>query len=133
MPGQVAAYSHFGITLKNDRWSWSGRTPDGSRVILTLWKDEIDYSSKPPMCNYFGHPKLSQWLNRAGNHERIENLKWARDHCGGLFGIVIATAVDVSAEPRKIADAYPTTLRMRLVEFNEETGEFSAELVERNV
>jgi hypothetical protein len=111
MVGQVAAFAHFGITLKNDRWSWSGRSPDG-KVVLTIWRDEIDNKSKPPRCNFFGHPRLSQWRNRPGNHERIENLKWAREHCDGLFGLVLVSAVDLNAEPRKVAEAYPTKLTM---------------------
>jgi len=130
MPGQVAAYAHFGITLKNERWSWSGRTPDGSKVVLSIWRDEIDYKSRPPKCDYFGHSRLSIWIDKPGNRERIDNLIWARDHCGGLFGVVIASAVNPNAEPRKIAEAYSTNLTMRLLDLDERTAEFIAEMVE---
>ena len=130
MPGQVEAYRHFGITLRNDRWSWSGKTRDGTCVVLTLWKDEIDYSSRPPKISCFGNPRLVKRKDRPGNRERIENLKWARDHCGGRFGVVIATAVDREAQPRRISEAYPTRLLMRIIDFNEDTGEFSAEVTQ---
>ena len=55
-------------------------------------------------------------------------LEWARDHCDGKFGVVIATAKDTTARTREIAEAYPTKMMMRLTALNEETGEFSAEL-----
>jgi hypothetical protein len=54
--------------------------------------------------------------------ERIENLIWARDHCEGLFNVIIAVPVD-----RGIAEAFPhDRLIMRLVQLNEQTGEFLA-------
>lgn len=69
-------------------------------------------------------------MKQPGNRERIENLKWARDHCDGLFAVVLLSAVDVNAEPREVAEAYPTKLTMRLIELNAKTGEFSAEVVD---
>jgi hypothetical protein len=60
--------------LKNDQWSWSGVSSDGKVVVLTIWKDEMNYKSKPPSYNLFGHPSLSDWQDRPGNRERIENL-----------------------------------------------------------
>ena len=129
MPGQVAAYASFGATLTNERWSWSARSSDG-QVVLTLWKDEFNYKTVPASYDVRGHPRLSEWTNRPGNRERIENLKWARDHTGGKFRVVIATAVDEGASPRKIANAFAQPkMVMRLVELNEATGEFLAELV----
>ena len=125
MAGTVKAYKHFGITLKNERWSWSGRAPDG-RVAVTIWKDLL--KGKPLKYNMFGDPKLSLWKGRPGNLERIEHLKWAMHKRDGLFHVVMATAVDVSAEPRSAAEAYPTKLIMKLTALDEESGEFSAEV-----
>ena len=124
MSGKVQDYTHFGVTLKNEQWSWSGRTPDG-RVVLSIWKDQIDYRTKPPRYNLFDHPRLSVWIDKPGNHERIENLKWARDKCEGKFHVVIITAKNTTVEPRKIDEAYPTKLIMRLSDFDENTGEFT--------
>jgi hypothetical protein len=42
-----------------------------------------------------------------GNGERIENLKWARDHCNGRMYVVIIVAENVNAQPRKIAESPP--------------------------
>jgi hypothetical protein len=126
MTGIVKAYASFGITLTNERWSWSGRTPDKNLVVLTIWRDEIDYKQKPPTFSNVGHPKLQLWKDRNGNKERIELLKWTRDHLDGTFGVVIANAKDVNADPREATEAYSTKLKMRLGELNETTGEFTA-------
>jgi hypothetical protein len=131
MSGKVKAFAHFGVTLTNERWSWSGRAPDG-KVVLTIWKDEMNYKTKPPSCSCFGHPSLSEWMDRPGNTERIKDLKWARDHCGGEFSVVITTAKDPTARVREIDEAYPTKMIMRLTGLNEQTGEFSAEVVAQN-
>jgi hypothetical protein len=129
MSGPVAAYAHFGAVLRNPQWSWSARTKDGG-VVLTLWKDEFNYKTKPVSYDLRGHPRLSEWIGRPGNRERIENLKWARDHSRGTFRVVIATAKDDTADPRQVAEAYPQTkMIMRLTDLDEETGEFRAEIV----
>lgn len=36
MPGQVEAFAHFGVTLTNPRWSWSGLTTEGQVVATAL-------------------------------------------------------------------------------------------------
>jgi hypothetical protein len=94
---------------------------------MTFWKDQLDYSSDPISYSNFGSPTLGQWKDRLGNQERLENLKWARDHCGGLMHVVIIEAIDQSAQPREIARSFPQKrLRMKLTNLDEETGEFSA-------
>jgi len=80
MSGLVAAYARFGAVLRNPQWSWSARTANGA-VVLTLWRDEFNYQTRPASYDLRGHPRLPEWSNRPGNRERIENLKWARDHC----------------------------------------------------
>lgn len=125
-----AAFAHFGAVGKNDRWSWSARSPDGSVVVLTLWRDEFNYSTDPPTYSSFGR-KWASRENRPGNNERRDNLVWARDHCGGVFRAVIAVATDVTADPRKIASCAPSPLRFRLLELDEVSGEFLAEVVAR--
>lgn len=127
MTGLAAAFKAFGAEGKNPRWSWSARTPDGKTVVMTLWKDKIDYSSGPISYSTFGSPSLAQWTNQSGNQERIENLRWARDHCDGLMRVVIIKAVDENADRRRIAQSYPQKrMIMKLTGLNVETGEFSA-------
>ena len=75
-------------------------------------------------------PNLAEWRDRHGNRDRIRNLAHARDHCGGLFRIVWMKARDPSERVRKTVERYPDeTLQMRLVELNQQSGEFLAEEV----
>jgi hypothetical protein len=131
MSGLATAFKKAGVTAKNPRWSWSARSADGKVVVITLWKDLIDYKTRPISYSSFARENLSIWTNRPGNRERLENLRWARDHCGGLFRVVITTAKDINAEPREIQDAYyQPRMVMKLVDLNEVTGEFYAVNVE---
>jgi len=128
MSGKVKAFAHFGVKLTNEQWSWSGQAPDG-RIVLTVWKDEMNYKTNPPSCSSFGHPNLPDLIGRPGNKERTRHLQYARDHRGGLFNVVISKAKDTAANVRETEEAYATKLIMRLKDFNEQTGEFSAEVV----
>jgi hypothetical protein len=74
---------------------------------------------------------MNEWKDLPGNRERLENLIWARDHCGGRFRVVITVAEDVNARPRKIAKCFPQDkLIMQITKINEQTGEFRAEGVD---
>jgi hypothetical protein len=127
MAGKAEAFSHFGVSAKNDRWSWSARSADGKTVVVTFWKDRFDYKTNPVSYSTFGLDTLPDWIDSLGNRERIENLKWARANCDGILRVVITEAIDVRASPRQIANAYPQErLLMKLVALNEATGEFSA-------
>lgn len=127
MAGLAEAFRRAGVTLKNPRWSWSGRTRNGETVVMTLWKDLFDYRARPITYSNAGLENLAVWVDRPGNKERLENLKWARDCCDGLFRVVVVTAKDTNAEPREIEDAYyHERLIMKLVELDDQTGEFRA-------
>jgi hypothetical protein len=132
MSGKNAAFAVYGAVPRNAVWSWSARSPDGKTVALTLWKDEFDYKSRPVRYSTFGKSGRPEWADRNGNLERIENLRWARDFCDGLFRVVIVEAVDPKVSPRSIKRAYPQeNLTMKLDGFDEETGEFSSYIVEK--
>lgn len=118
-------FQKFGAEKANPRWSWSARSSDGKTVVLTLWCDLIRIQDKTATYDTFGL-NLDQWIDRAGNRERLENLKWARDHCDGLFRVVIIVAKDLNTHPWSIAECYPHDMQMRLRDLNEETGEFRA-------
>lgn len=104
MTGLAKAFAAFGAVGKNKRWSWSARTPDDQTVVMTFWKDAIDYSSDPITYSTFGSPRLHIWKDKPGNRERIENLKWARDRCEGLMKVVIIEAKDIHAD---VGDSIP--------------------------
>lgn len=125
--GLAIAFKHFGAKGRNPRWSWSARTPDGSTVVLALWKDRFDNSAKPAKyrsgARDFGDPVTH------GAKERRENLIWARDRCDGKFRVVVVVAQDIGEKVRKIADCYAQpNLTMRILNLDEVTGEFEAEI-----
>lgn len=124
------AYEYFGAKPVNPRWSWSAKSSDGRVVVLTIWEDEVKILNGTMVLDVYGNPRLADWTNRIGNRERIRNLLWARDQCGGLFRVVMNRAKDINASPRSILATFPhETLVMRLTDLNEITGEFRAESV----
>jgi hypothetical protein len=127
LTGLAKAFAHFQAVGSNPRWSWSARSPDGKTVVMTLWKDLIQYKDGKIFYDAFGRKYAPQWVSKLGNRERLEKLKWTRDHCDELFRVVIVVAKNVKASPRAIAQSYPQErMVMRLIELNEETGEFRA-------
>ncbi|MGO9422931.1 hypothetical protein [Roseiarcus sp.] len=128
MAGKVAAFAHYGVTLTNDRLSWSGLTPKGE-VVVGLWQDEFDYKTNP--VSYQPNPATNDlWRDKFGNRQRITHLIHARDTAGGRFRVVVMRAVDEAANPREVAEAFPRdNLVMQLVQLDEETGVFRARLV----
>ena len=126
MTGLAEAFRAYGAKGNNPRWSWSARTPDG-QVVMTFWKDLIQRDGSHLSYSIFGRADRLHWKDNPGNSERIENLKWAKDHCEGLMRVVIVVAEDTNANPRSILESYPQKKwLMKLVEFDERTGEFSA-------
>jgi hypothetical protein len=124
------AFGYFGAVPANRQWSWSARSPDGSTVVITWWKDQETRRKGKLVYDTRNDPNLAEWRNRHGNRDRIRNLAHARDHCGGLFRIVWTKARDPNEPVRQTVERYPDeTLQMRLIELREQTGEFLAEEV----
>jgi hypothetical protein len=122
------AYAYFKAKGNNSRWSWSGRSEDGKTVVLTLWQDHlVKGENKSLIYHAKAREDAAEWLKRPGNRERLENLKWAKEHCQGLFRVVIGIAEDVNARPREIKECFPhPNLTMKITELDENTGEFRA-------
>ena len=123
---KTSAFAHFGANATNVRWGWSARNEDGATVVLTVWDDGFDVDDPSAVLDTFGDPTLAQWTHAIGNRDRTKNLVWARDNCGGLFRLIVATAKDVNALPRKAVGFRPHPRVMRLTELDERTGEFRA-------
>jgi hypothetical protein len=119
------AFSHFGTTPRNVQWSWSARSDDGQTVVVTFWQDL--FSRKDGRLLYERSAPQQHLRRRPGFNELMENLAWARDHCGGRFKVIVAKAKDVKADPRSIEECFPTKMTMKLVEFDAATGAFVAE------
>ena len=125
--GLAECFKRYGARGRNARWSWSARSQDEKTIVLTLWKDGISVSNGVTTYDSFDPTGHAPWIDTPGNRERLENLKWARDHCDGLFRVVITVAKDVNSVPRSIAECYPQpNLVMRITDLNEQTGEFRA-------
>jgi hypothetical protein len=121
------SFAHFGVAPANPRWSWSARNLTSAIVVLVLWQDRFRVVNGRLV--YVFDPSDSN-PEAAGSSERLYNLQWAIDHCGGVVRIVVAIAKDVDAKPRAIADCFPQrTLVMRIVYFDPQTGKFRLEAV----
>ena len=126
----TAAFAHFGAVAKNIAYAWSAVSRDGSTVVLTWWEDEAQHRNGKLVYDLRDRTNYSVWGYRHGNRDRTRNLVHVRDHCNGLFRIVWVKAADPRNTVRKIVARRPDdALWMRLIEFNEHTGEFLAEEV----
>lgn len=121
------AFAFFDAKGNNPRWSWSARSSDGKVIVLTLWQDELKPEGKKWVYHAKARGDFAEWLQKPGNKEKLENLKWAQDECDGLFRVVVAIEQDTSAIPRAIKECFPhPKLIMRITELDRETGEFRA-------
>lgn len=130
MSGKISAFARYGVKLRNDRWSWSGRTANDEKVVLQLWNDHFDWDSDPISYSDFDDPRLPIWRHRLGNRYRIEDIKWAEDNCDGKFYVVLATSKTPETNTRETVKACARPdLLMKVVRFNKETGELFAQKV----
>jgi len=123
------AFDFFGVKPKNIRWSWSGRSIDGSTVAVRLWQDRFENGTK--IYRSWSSDKPGEWKSRPGFVELIENLVHARDHLNGIVSVIILVAKDKRATPRSIARSFPhASLKMRVVELDEKEGTFVLERID---
>jgi hypothetical protein len=120
----TAAFRTFGTEPRNVRWSWSSRNEDRKIVVVTLWTDR--FTRKKGKLTY-ERTGPDPAIARHGAVEWNENLAWARDHCNGRVRVIVATAKEVTARPRSIAECYPCLLTMKVASFDYETGAFRLE------
>lgn len=122
------AFAFFNTKLRNARLDLSTRSEADKMVVVALWRDRFDYSKRPTVTyslSRTGAP--DEWLDQPGNRTRLEDLRWAREHCEGRFRVVVIEAANPLAEPRAVSSASPQQLMvMKLTELDEETGEFTA-------
>jgi len=121
-------FAFFGTVPRNIQWSWSGRSPDGSTVSVTLWQDLLKGGR---IYDATTHSLDDRWTKSNGFNELIENLKWAKENLGGIVRVIIAIAKDKEASPRSIRECFPhESLRMRVVLLDETAGHFRLERVD---
>ena len=128
MVGKVEAYAALGAVLKNERWAWSGHSADEATVVVTLWADKLRAVPGGFRYDLFEAPDREAWRTKRGNRERIRDLVLARERCDGLFKVVVGRANEAGDAMLEgsVYEARPD-LVMRLIDFDEATGEFSAE------
>jgi len=124
--GVDEAFAYYGAKCRNPLWSWSARNEEGKTVVVALWEDRFVYDPPPARYDAFGG-SVDKWVDRLGKAELVENLIWARDHCGGHFRAVIVLAAEAKAGPRTAIQRYPQpNMLLRLIDLDETTGEFRA-------
>lgn len=124
----TAAFAHFGTKPKNVQWSWSARSEDGKTVVVTLWQDlfkRVDGKLVYERPDTDG----AHLDSRPGFRELMDNLAWARDRCDGKMALIIAIPKDRNADPRSIAECFPSKVAMRLTYLDTHTGAYSAESI----
>lgn len=104
-------------------------SPDGGTVVLVLWRDGI--KGKNGDLTYADEDDLdAEWRSRPGHHARTRHLKHSIDCLKGRFRAVIARAVDVNEDPRRIASCHPQEAAVwQLDRFDGQTGTFAAHVV----
>ncbi|PHP66129.1 hypothetical protein CSC94_16160 [Zhengella mangrovi] len=121
-----ACFEAVGTVPKNSRWSWSGRSTDGSRVSVTLWQDQFENGAT--IYRSTGFPADEAWVGSPGHNELIDNLAWAEDRLGGVVSVIIAIARDATVSPRSIRECFPVkNWRMKVAFLDRSSGEFILE------
>ena len=121
-------FEFFNTRPRNPRWSWSGRSEDGSTVSVTLWRDK--FLEKGTIYRNFDTDVPGEWRSRPGFVELIDNLKYASEHTNGVVRVIVAVSKDTEAVPRSIAECYPAeNLRMRVVHLDDDVGTFTLERI----
>jgi hypothetical protein len=121
-------FAYFNTVPKNPRWSWSGRSVDGTIVAVTLWQDQFE--DKGVVYRNSKHDVPGEWRTRPGFVELIENLAYARDHLDGVVRIILARPKDPDARPRAIKHCFPhEKMRMKVFELDTDAGTFKLEQI----
>lgn len=123
-------FAYYGVIPRNPRWSWSGRSKDGTSVAVTLWQDQFEDRGR--IYRNLSHNRPDEWKSRPGFVELIDNLAHARDHTEGFVHVILAQPKDPHAIPRAIERCFPQDqLKMRVKELDESDGTFVLERIER--
>tara|TARA_B110000967_G_C18491082_1_gene366828 strand:+ start:152 stop:571 length:420 start_codon:yes stop_codon:yes gene_type:complete len=127
------AFAYFGISQKNEVWSWSGISDNQETVALTIWIDQCDWIKKDrKYVTSIFNKNNELWRDLPGNKERIEIIKYCINNLGSRFRAIFITPVKkgVFDETREIKSVRPyDKCFFKILEFNEITGEYTAESI----
>jgi hypothetical protein len=123
------AFAKFGVTQKNERWSWSGISRDGGTLVLTLWSDQYIYDKELKVNKWsnFGCDN-ERWVADTGNSQRIKDISYCLENLDGKFR-AIRVVPDFAKLPDRVIDTVNPILHLEwhLTDFNADTGECSGE------
>ena len=123
------AFEFFGVKQKNNIWSWSGINYDKSLVVMTIWTDQRVFIQENDTYIWSLYNKNNQvWKDKAGNKERIDNIKFSYENNNAKFRAIFITPKDKNNNEitREIiaGEIAPCTSHIfKFVDFNEQTGE----------
>jgi hypothetical protein len=124
------AFKKLGYSLLAPRTDWSAENSSG--VCLTLWRNEIDWKSRPlSMDSRTRAGRLEEWTSKPGNARRRTHLQSALDNYDGW---VDAIAVDGSSSGgvEKASIWQPAErdgLRWKVTYYDPETGHFAVQAI----
>jgi hypothetical protein len=113
-------FESFGCTPTNIRWSWTALNEQTNTVVLTCWADGFANGIYRRIHTASGN----------GYKELVRHIRWAQEHADGILHVIMAKAKDRYAHPRKIESCEPSNLKMKIVSFNEATGELIAKPID---
>ena len=113
-------FEYFECTPTNIRWSWTAKNVRTKTVVLTCWADGFANGVYRRIHTTSGH----------GYKELIRDIRYAQEHCDGILHVIMAKAKNPHEHPRKIEWCEPRDMQMKIISFNETTGELVAKPVE---
>ena len=123
------AFEFFGVKQKNNIWSWSGINYDKSLVVMTIWTDQRVFIQENDTYIWSLYNRNNQiWKDKAGNKERIQNIKFSYENLNAKFRAIFITPkhknnTNITREIIAGEIAPCTSHMFKFVDFNEETGE----------
>ena len=127
---QRDAFAFYNTKATNIQWSWSAINEREKCVALTAWQDGFTNVDGKPMYHMVHNPRHSN--RNLGYRELLKHIAFAREHCAGVFHVILAIAVDPKAYPRKSKRSGfepKPGMKLKLVSFDEINGEMWAEVV----
>jgi hypothetical protein len=132
------AFAFFGVaSLRNPRWSWSGRNEELNRVVVTAWKHYFHWTvGKPayrfPAPNERRGVTLEETLRtQHGLKPLIADIEYALAYCGGILHVVLCEVQDADAHTYEIKACHGPNpwLVLKVTSFNRENGAFEADVI----
>jgi hypothetical protein len=140
------AFAYFDLVQKNPVWSWSAISDDlrpasyfnnnlklDARLVgITLWEDQMNFSAERTWKYSNFNKNTELWQHLPGNADRIEHIQYCLDFCSSIFRAIIVIPVKdgIFNATREIKDVEPFDAAwFKILEFNSNTGEFTAESI----